>query len=834
MGGLPPWLLTIDNLKLRTANQPFLEACSRYITALAGQLRDLQVSAPVPKGSAAAASTGPIIMLRTEGGFTCGDEQLAHTYLGELDRYWREAGFNVPLINSNDLWQSVEGEIDGWTGYDSLLSHLRQLGSIRPAQPRIVMDFALGSQDVFGEPAAAPKAPGAVMRRLTEVLAAGGQFNISPFAGGTNFGFGAGRDPQHGFEGFPTTSADAGAPVGETGEHTAQFPAIRRVCTFASRFSRVLSHIDPARQPVALLPEGATKDGGARVSVIHAVGSQGGVVFVLGDETGKNAREPMSLLLPDGSTLPVDLGEEAAVWCLLETRLTGRANLDYCNLSAFAQVGKVFVCFGAPGSRAALSINGAPLEASVPEGKNPLVHEHEGITVVIASTTQIDRVHFDEAGVYIGVTGLDRAGKPIVDEETKSYIHLDAEGKSTTHKAHHPAHPPRKSLRVTMGDWVASGLTDYCQGTSPRFASIQKPLDLVGLGAPYGYGWYRLKLPSSSPKRIRIMFPQSAHRLHLTLDGEAAGLMGVGNSAATTAQISLKKGNNTLVILAENAGRVSGGADLGEPTGIYGHGWEVEQLKPGKPKLVPADPVDILAFRAPLWKLHRDDRSDSQRLTWTIQHRSKNPIIVEIGPFEDGLDLERSDGMVLLNGKAVHYFQQGGIRPIILPAEVLLKGNNEFQIVLVSQTAAAADSLAKAVHFYDAIEQITAKAEWAFAKWEPPSGAKYGKNALKHVAGEPCWWRCEFTTAAEIEEGPPILIDCAGLTKGQLYINGKHLGRYLVGSPTGRKIPPQQRYAVPRSWLKPGTNDLMLFDEHGATPTRVKILGDPKGGAFDR
>lgn len=841
MGGLPPWLLTIDNLKLRTANQPFLEACSRYITALAGQLRDLQVSAPVPKGSAAPASPGPIIMLRTEGGFTCGDEQLAHTYLGELDRYWREAGFNVPLINSNDLWQSVEGEIDGWTGYDSLLSHLRQLGSIRPAQPRIVADFTLGSQDVYGEPAAPPKSPAAVMRRLTEVLAAGGQFNIAPFAGGTNFGFGAGRNPARGHEGFPTTSADAGAPVGETGEHTAQFPAIRRICTFASRFSRVLSHLDPARQPVALLPEASDGKGGggARASVIHAVGSQGGVVFVLGDDAGHNARTPMSLLLPDGSTLPVDLGDESAVWCLLETRLTGRANLDYCNLSAFAQAGKVFVCFGAPGSRGVLSINGSPLETIVPEGKNPLVVEHEGITVVIASTTQIDRVHLDDApgggGVYLGVSGLDRAGKPITDDDTKSYIHIDAEGKSTTHKAHHPNHAPRKSQRISMGDWVPAGLTDYCHGTSPRYASIQKPSDLVSLGAPSGYGWYRLKLPSGSAKRVRIMFPQSAHRLHLTLDGAPAGLMGLGNSAATTAQIGLKKGANTLVILAENAGRVSGGADLGEPTGIYGHGWEVEPIKPSKPKLVAADPVDILAFRAPLWKIHRDDRSDSQRLTWTIPHRSKNPIIIEIGPFEDGLDLERSDGLVLLNGKVVHYFQQGGSRPIILPAEALLKGNNELQVVLVSGTAVAESALAKAVHFYDAADQITAKAEWAFAKWEPPAASKFGKNGTKHVAGEPCWWKCEFTLAGEAhDDGPPILIDCAGLTKGQIYINGKHLCRYLVGTPTGRKVAPQSRYAVPRSWLKPSGNDLMIFDEHGATPTRVKILSDPKGGAFDR
>src|SRR5262249_20209257 len=150
----------------------------------------------------------------------------------------------------------------------------------------------------------------------------------------------------------------------------------------------------PARQPVALLPEappdGGTDKGGtgARVSVVHAVGSQGGVVFVFGDERGNNNGAPMSLLLPDGSTLPVHLGTQSVIWCLLDTRLTGRANLDYCNLCAFALVGRVLVCFGPAGTRAMLSLNGAPFETTVPTGKTPVIHEHEGIVLVIASDEQ--------------------------------------------------------------------------------------------------------------------------------------------------------------------------------------------------------------------------------------------------------------------------------------------------------------------------------------------------------------------------------------------------------------------------------------------------------------
>lgn len=842
-GGLPPWLLTVDNLKLRTANQPFLEACSRFITALAGQLRDLQVNAPTPKGTPATTFSGPIVLLQNESGFTCGDDHLAETYLAELDRYWREAGFTVPIINSNDLWQSVEGEIDGWSGYDMLLGHLRQLGTIRPAQPRIVMDFKLGQKAVHGLPAPKPREPRAVVRRLAEVLAAGGQFNIDPFVGGTNFGFAAGRDVSFGNAGFLCASADAGAPVSEVGEFTAMYPAVRRVCTFASRFSRVLSHLDPARQPVALMPESSAPDAESpsRVAVISAVGSQGGVVFVFGDERGRNSAEPMALLLPDGSTLPVDLGDQSVVWCLLETRLSGRANLDYCNICAMALVGKVLICFGPAGTRAMLSINGSPLECIVPEGdgKAPFIQEHEGITVVIASQSQVDQIHFDDNGVFIGVQGLDRAGQPILEDDARGYSHIDPEGKMTSHKAL-PYPQTKRSTRVGMGEWSFASCADYALGTSPRFAGINtsKPHDLVALGAPYGYGWYRLKFTGRSAGKVKLMFPQAGHRLHLTLDGEPVGLAGVGPGAVSVLPVQIKKGAHTLVILAENAGRVSAGSDLGELTGVYGHFLEVEPIKLSKPKLGPADPLDLLSFRAPLWRMHRDDRSDAVRLTWTLPHRSKNPVLIDIGPFESELaagTLEREGGLLLLNGKPVHFFQQGGVKPIVLQPEVLLKGNNEVQITLVSGTEAAAGALAKHVHFYDVVDVPSVKADWGFAKWELPPASAYGKGH-KHTAGEPCWWKCEFNSG---EGDHAILLDLAGLSKGQVYVNGKHLGRYWVGTasaPGGsiKKVAGQSRMVVPRSMLKGDRNELVIFDEHGASSSRVRLIGDPKAGAFDR
>jgi beta-galactosidase len=90
-GGLPAYLREkADGPRLRTNDPHFLESCSRYINAVAEQVRGWQITAP--------GTGGPIILLSVESEWTCGHEQLANSYLGELTRYVREAGLNVPLV----------------------------------------------------------------------------------------------------------------------------------------------------------------------------------------------------------------------------------------------------------------------------------------------------------------------------------------------------------------------------------------------------------------------------------------------------------------------------------------------------------------------------------------------------------------------------------------------------------------------------------------------------------------------------------------------------------------------------------------------------------------
>ncbi len=892
LGGLPPWLLAVDNLKVRMNNQPFLEACSRYITAVAAQVRDLQITAP---GAAGGVGSGGIILVQNESEWTCGHDGIANAYLGELARYQREAGISVPLINSNGLWAGVESEIDTWTGSSGMLSNLRQLGAVRPNQPKLVADFRVEQLPVWGQERPEVLAPEELVRQLAEVVAAGGQFNIVPFHAGTNFGYIGGRDP-YAPGGFLCASRDAGAPISESGMPGPSYSAVRRICTFASQFDRLLANLDPRRHPVTIHPDHPEFDGSTGeptgVSLTHISGSQGGVAFLFAprrehaaEENGAGSPTPKSksrkktsakgsgadaaageggggrltLLMPDGSSLPVDMGGLPVFWCVLDTRLTGRAHLDYTNLCAFALVGRVLVCFGPAGATGIISINGARLETEVPTQGGPSVHEHEGVTVVVASVEQLDSIVLTDDNVYVGVASVDIGAAGGEDRVTplpdhKNYLRLSGDGAITTVRSSGsggkaPASAPAgggsggggggKPGRIALAHWSIAETTSYVDGTSARYASIAGPADLNALGAPYGYGWYRLKLHPTKAGKQQVVFPESGHRLHLWLDAAETGVVGLGPGASDHAALSVKKKDQTLVILAENLGRFAGGIELGERTGLYGHGWTSSVQKVGKPKLVDSEPVNLLGFKTPLWRVHEGATTDPRRMAWTVTHHVRTKLLMTIG---GELGRAGGGGLVLVNGAPVHYFEQGGMLPLVLDEPVLTKGKNTVEIALASDTAAHADVLERAVSFAETGECVTEKAEWAFAKWEPPAAELFAPAKTMKAGGaggSPAWWKAEFEASADVEGaggGLPLFFDATGLTKGQLYLNGRHVSRYFVATGDGTKVPPQSLYFLPRSYLKAdgeGLNELMVFDEHGAAPTKTSIVMDAAARAIE-
>lgn len=93
------------------------------------------------------------------------------------------------------------------------------------------------------------------------------------------------------------------------------------------------------------------------------------------------------------------------------------------------------------------------------------------------------------------------------------------------------------------------------------------------------------------------------------------------------------------------------------------------------------------------------------------------------------------------------------------------------------------------------------------------------KKETNPTGALPALYRCTFTAAPPAATGPhPILrVDVSSLVRGTVWLNGRNLGRFPD------TIPSPGIY-FPECWLKNGANELIVFDEHGTAPSKVRLI----------
>lgn len=69
----------------------------------------------------------------------------------------------------------------------------------------------------------------------------------------------------------------------------------------------------------------------------------------------------------------------------------------------------------------------------------------------------------------------------------------------------------------------------------------------------------------------------------------------------------------------------------------------------------------------------------------------------------------------------------------------------------------------------------------------------------------------------DLKEPADTYLDCSGLKKGVVWVNGHNLGRYW-------EIGPQKRLYCPGTWLKAGRNEVTVFDLHATEPATMRGL----------
>lgn len=839
LGGMPSTLLgAIDPAEsLRSDGTEFLSALSHWIRALCQQIAPLQATER-KDGSPAG---GPIIAMQAEHEYSCADPELAENYLGAITRYLREGSIKTPILNTNNLMVSGEGEIETWAGYANLHAITRQLRAAKRDQPRIIGDLWNGTEPRWGVEQPAHKTALAIERTLAEVLAAGGQFNIAHFARGGRLGFQSS---------LRITSSTAGCDLlDEAGRQHEAFATVRRICTFASSFASVLAGSEPDFQPAMISPSSVApavidertgerapgKSATPGYAVDFCRGSQGSIVFVFADDTSSAKRGPALLTLPDGTELEVDLGKSAVAWVLLRTHLFGRATLDYCSLRPLCRFGEVFVCFGGAGATGAISINGTVEEITVPKGKTPAIEIIEGVKVVVLSEAQADAAMLDhstgEPRLVIGAAALTDAGEPILGAGHKTVLSIDRKGELSTLSAQASVDAEAK---INLSSWERADESAHTGGSADQFVLIDGPANMDNLGVPEGYGWLKIELKNSATKKTTCAMFESADRLHLFFEDDAALIVGDGPGATDRVlPLPLKKGEQTIGVLVDNLGRASDRSDLRAPKGLFGHIYASKAFKAGSASVENGEPLDLMQQFKPMLNSYRGDKTSAKRLSWSFMHRRKSPLAFV-------LEEVKWHGALILNDEPVRLIEPGMPLRAVLDSEKLRQGNNTVQIALLEPSEVVEKSLTeirKQASWYELATNITEKASFSFAPWGPPDEERFeavAKTAMNGAAakkqrGRPAWWRCRFEAP---KTDRPLILDLSGLSKGQVLLNGKNAGRYFVQTADGKPVPPHKELWLPECWLheqEQPANELLIFDESGFAPDKVKLGYAPIG-----
>jgi beta-galactosidase len=252
-GGYPWWLQKEKSLVIRANNKPFLDSCNVYITKLAEQVKDLQVT-----------HGGPIIMIQAENEFGSYVVQRPDISLEDHKAYSAAikdelvaAGFDVPFFTSDgsSLFKggTIAGALPTANGEDNVENLKKVVDEYHNGVgPYMVAEFYPGWFDQWGEPH--QKVPVEdVVNQTEKYLKAGVSFNYYMVHGGTTFGFnsGANYDKKRNIQ-PDVTSYDYDAPVNEPGWVTPKYTALREL------FKRYVSYPVPeipAAEPVIAIPE---------------------------------------------------------------------------------------------------------------------------------------------------------------------------------------------------------------------------------------------------------------------------------------------------------------------------------------------------------------------------------------------------------------------------------------------------------------------------------------------------------------------------------------------------------------------------------------------------
>lgn len=219
-GGLPNYLLSIPDIKVRCMDSRYMKAATDYIHELAKVIKPLQIN-----------EGGPVIMLQVENEY--GSYGNDREYMATLEKTWRNNGITIPFFTGDGPtpYMLEAGSLPGCaSGLDSGsdMACFELAYKMNPGVPVFSSETYPGWLTHWGEKWARPDTA-QLYQEIRFLMDNKLSFNFYVIHGGTNFGFTAGANS--GGKGFEPdlTSYDYDSPINEQGLPTQKYWELRRI-----------------------------------------------------------------------------------------------------------------------------------------------------------------------------------------------------------------------------------------------------------------------------------------------------------------------------------------------------------------------------------------------------------------------------------------------------------------------------------------------------------------------------------------------------------------------------------------------------------------------------
>ncbi|WP_145323688.1 beta-galactosidase [Paenibacillus xylanexedens] len=876
-GGFPYWLGTKDGVKFRENNETYLHYVNLYFDRIVPIIRERQLSAG-----------GRVILVQVENeyGYLM-DDVAASDHMNTLRDGLLQRGIDATLITCVG---GAEGTIEGanfWSGADG---HYEKLRAKQPETPKMVTEFWTGWFENWGGPSAIQKTVPLLEKRFMEILRAGYTgISHYMFYGGTNFG-GYGGRTMGSSDIFMITSYDYDAPLNEYGRVTPKYAVTKNLSYFVHAFGALLMQTEeiPAEQNHVRHPEGLSvrgrQAGNQKIWFLESHKDERETMHITLEE-GRT----LPVALNPGQIIPlldrVPIAEQ--VYLTAGTMITGNEMINgELTLFIVAAAGQRSVIELEAG---ALNVTGSTVQVLVEHDSARNVYRFDLFHFKEPGTVQLEANGTPIRFMILDQETMNRTWRLEATEQKglRYAIGFDDVDVLPSGQVKGMISDPDRTITL-LGDWadgertftgheflvsqesiagiqqqlpwtspIAPTLSDYPELSRVTLTAKQRPAsaqpeDFSRYGQDFGYLLYECDFESPIEGITSLILPDIQDTARIIVNGVQQAL--VRQVGAAGVQLQVDQGKNTLQILVQHMGRLNFSPHLGESKGLAGpaylggkaqdirRGWRMESGS------VHLDEVNSLQ-EAPL--LSRSFTLDGMDRAILVGALSKglciNGIEVPMDGYQDWFAFQTLDLSLYIKPGETNTLEMPYSRSplnrlelITYPSEGELKGwRMAGTDALLPQQWESSGVGQKSVH-PEAQGSIQRAAHPGIAE-----GGNSSANRVTHTSGEsvnratlnekshpvsnhdpvqgsygqPVWYRWRFAKPVVSEHHKVnLMLRLTGMSKGTIHLNGHHLGRYW-------QIGPQEDYKIPVAWLQE-ENELLLFDEEGRTPERVRFILD--------